>query len=489
MSLKHAAIKGTTSISILSYARFGLSMLTQIVLARLLTPKDFGTVTLAAAILAVLSIPGMWGLGKFIAQAKAPSPGAQDTLATTAFWLRAGYGVLFLLLAYTSVFLLRSYYSADVLEIILVLVVGQVITILGEVSSSVMLRDMMLVRLGIIEFSGTLAASLIAVWLASVGYGIWALAIYHLLRTVLPSFLSVVFSPFRPTFYFSMQHARELWHFCKHVFGTEIISLVLYRNGDDLVVGTIAGATQLGFYSISFRLSKLWHLFVLEPVMRVLIPSLAKVRRDRARLSDAYAFVGRNVTRLVIPANVLLAILAPQVIEVLFGSQWLPAVPIFRLQAVYAILSQLYQIDFNLYYALGSPKRVFRIQLASLVTFFITAIPLTFFYQAAGMAISLGLVSIVAFAFSAIWTRQMISINSVELAIRPVIGSTIAAVGATRILIYGETFSTLLQIIIVSASFGVLYLLALSVIDSRSVLQDVSLVASSLLGETRLQRP
>jgi PST family polysaccharide transporter len=455
-------------------------IVTQIVMARLLTPAEYGTVTLAAAILALLSTIGMWGLDKALLQSEAPEFGSPDLFATTAFWLRVGYGVLLMLLTVIAAQMLSVWYEAEVLAILPLLAFGQAMATLGEVHQSLMVRQMMLTQVGIIELIGGAVAAGVGITMAILGYGAWALATYFAVRAALPKLMSIPVSPFRPVLEFSKKQANILWDFCRNSFGAEIMAWVLYRQGDDFVVGSIAGVTELGYYSISYRLTKLWHMFIIDPVMRVVIPPFSRVREDTQKLADTYSFVARNVARLVIPMNVLLAILAPQVIGLLFGEQWLPAVLVFRIQTVYAVLAQLYVVDFYLYYALAMPRKVLLTQAVSLVVFAVSMIPLTFLYQSAGAAVALNLVSLAAFVVVSRWTSRLIGVAMYQLVPTPLVGTAVAALVGLVVLFNLPPGSHLVEIAIVSFSFLLPYAICLILLDRHCVVQDLRLIRKSL---------
>ncbi|MDH3411547.1 MAG: oligosaccharide flippase family protein, partial [Gammaproteobacteria bacterium] len=177
MSLRKSAISGVKWSSISLFGRRGLSLLTTIILARLLAPADFGLVAMAAVVIGFIELFKDLGTASAVIQRKDPSQG----LLASVFWLNAGFGlaaamVLYLLAPLLGVF----YHEPQVIPIMQVLSLSFLLSGLSNVQMSLLERNLAFDKLARIEIGASLFASLVGITAAFLGHGAWSL-VYQML--------------------------------------------------------------------------------------------------------------------------------------------------------------------------------------------------------------------------------------------------------------------------------------------------------------------
>lgn len=407
--LESQIARETIGFSGLKYLEFGISLGTQIIFARLLAPDVFGTIALASAILGILGLLGRWGLDAAIMQDEEEIGGV---LTSTIFWLRVVYAVLFVLAILAVAPILAGFYSRTVVQVVLIMTAFSALSAVSSVSQQVMRKHLMLSRMGGIQLASHGFSSIVGVALAMSGYGVWSLVIYQVMKQLLNAIGSFVFSPFRPSFNFDLQRAKWFLRFAGNAAIAEMIGFVVHGRGDDLILGSVSGTVELGFYSISFRLSKILHTMGAANFFVGLLPAFSKINRDSAKkLNKAYEFALRNVAYITIPFYFLLTIGAREIVSLVYGPKWLPAAPILQVLVVYAILGQLTGVDKTLHYAIGQPRAFLLARLGAVFAFLISVFPLTFKFGAVGTALSLDIAMI---ASTIIWDRQTFKTTGVR---------------------------------------------------------------------------
>ena len=134
------------------------------------------------------------------------------------------------------------------------------------------------------------------------------------------------------------------------------VGIFAESRADDIVVGRLSGAAQLGLYSISSELGQMPGSELAAPLNRALMPTLAKMQGEPGRLRAAFGnFIGM-VASLTVPAGVGLALVAADLIPLLLGSGWVAAVPIVQILALYGVLRSLFVSTVEVFLAMRTTR-------------------------------------------------------------------------------------------------------------------------------------
>jgi PST family polysaccharide transporter len=347
-----------------------------LVLARLLTPRDFGTVADAMAVLMFFDVVLDLGVGAALVYEQESGISGR---VQTAFTLNlivsialAGLGVL-LTPAIASFFGLSSHQDVFRALFAYLLVRG-----LGEVQDSVLQRDLRFGRRATVEICRGLARASVSIALAVSGFGVWALVGGLLAGEVVGTSLSWWMVGFWPRLTLDRTALRALMSFGLVFILLQVVNAIGI-DADYLVVGHRLGATQQGFYSIGYRFPELALMSLYWIVSAVAFPIYSAARaRGRETLIAATLRALRLITLFSFPAGILLALCSRDLITVAFSSKWSPAIePMVLISLMTAVISISYASG-DLFPAYGRPGTLLVLNVPStilLVTGYILAAP------------------------------------------------------------------------------------------------------------------
>jgi O-antigen/teichoic acid export membrane protein len=322
------------------------------VLARLLTPEDFGLYAVALSAMYFVMHVNDVGLIAATVQWR----GRLEQMAPTATTMALAFSVvlygLFWVLAPAFASLAGSREAASVVRLLTMVILVDGVT---AVRAASLLRTFQQHRITIANLLGLFANAAVAISLAVHGAGALSFAGGQLAGAVVTGGFVVWFAHLRWRFGFDRAIAARLMHFglpLALALGVEAILL----NVDYVLVGRIMGATSLGFYLLAFNIAS-WAPAVLGTAIRwVSVPSFSRLSEQDDALSPA---VQRSVTLLVtcvLPIGFVTVVLAPTLIEFLYGTKWAPSVPVLRFLVILGVVRMLTQLAIDILTGSGATR-------------------------------------------------------------------------------------------------------------------------------------
>jgi teichuronic acid exporter len=327
------------------------------ILGRLLAPADFGVIALATVYIAFLNVLVDSGFSQALVQRE----NLDDAHTDTAFWISLGLGVglgLALFLGATTAGALGS--DSDLVPVLQVLSLALPLTALSGVPAALLTREFGFRALAIRQLVATAVGAVVAVWLAASGAGVWALVAQALSTSAIGVLVLWRVSSWRPSRRFSRQAARDLMTFGVAVFGIEMIA-VANGNVDKLLVGLFLGHAELGYYFVGSRISLILIDMFVAVVGALSLPTFSRMQDDLPRMVRALQQLTFVSAAIAFPVFALTAALAPELITLLFGSQWYPSVAIMQWLAPGAALTTIAWFDKGLFLGAGRTRVAFRL--------------------------------------------------------------------------------------------------------------------------------
>lgn len=428
MSFGRLVIRETTFLTLLNNLRFILRMAANIVLARLLLPEHFGAIAFGTAILNFLNLVGRWGIEAAIVQEE----GKEHRMADTIFTITVAYGLLMLLLVPGAVLVLKTAGklgdSARDLRLIAVLfwlTPPIIFKLISSVSRDVMLRTMLLTRMGMIELVATAAAAAAGIVAAVSGLGIWSLVVFHGLLNFLPALGYFLCSPYRPRLGWGKGTARWFLGFGSKIFQASILNQVI-TDGDELVIGALKGETALGIYNQAWKLSELFQSLFITTLNRAALAAFSRESISAAAKARAFEFVNRMLFRFFFPFYLVMAYYAHELIGAVLGEQWLGVAPLLILLLPWSLCEPFFIFNRQCHLALGHPENYLSSLLLSASIFVVAIFPVTRRLGIQGAALVLD-VSIFAGAVSIyIRTRRLLPVRLLD-SVAPIMAAAGAA--------------------------------------------------------------
>ena len=353
-----------------------LVFISTVVLARLLTPADFGIVAAASAVILYFDVVLDLGIGAALVyeQEKGTSERVHNafTLNLLVTSVLTGLGLL-LTPALAAFFSLQSDENVFRALFVYLFIKG-----LGQVQTSMLQRDLRFGRRGSVEVARGVVRAGVSIGMALTGFGVWALVGGLLAGELAGTALAWALVGYRPRLRLERAVVRALMGFGLAFIALKI-SDAIALDSDYLIIGHALGPTQLGYYTIAYRLPELALTSLYWIFGTVAFPLYSQAR---ARGLDVTGYVQLRALRLItvfsFPAGVLLALLAPDVIYVLFGAKWAPAI---TPMVFIALMTSVMSVGFSsgdLFPAMGRPATLLVINTpltVLLVIVFIIVVP------------------------------------------------------------------------------------------------------------------
>ena len=327
-----------------------LQLLVLAVLARLLSPDDFGVLGFAMIFVGFAALFSQLGVGPALIQRSELSSVHIRVGFTLSILLSLIFTILIITTAPLAAVLMKNDQVTGVLKVVSF---NFFIAGFGVVAESLLRRNLRFKRLMWANvWSYLIGYALLGIVLAWLGYGVWALVAATLGQSVLKSALLIVFNPHPVLPTLARREARELLFFGG---GFTLAHFLNYsaNQGDYFVVGRMLGSEALGVYTRAYQLMMLPAKYIGQVLTVVLFPVMAKLQDKRQQLTRAYLASIAMITLASAPMGVLMVTLAPEIVEVLLGPKWTDTVLPFQILAIGVVARGSYKIDDALAKALG----------------------------------------------------------------------------------------------------------------------------------------
>lgn len=354
--LRKSAISGVKWSSISQFGRQGMQLLTTVVLARLLSPSDFGLVGMAMVVVGFVALFKDLGTSAAVIQRKNIS----NELLSSIFWVNTGFGLLaMIVLIAVSTLVANFYHESRVAPLLMVLSLTFFISGLSILQYSLLERNLAFNRLAKLEISATLFGSIVGIGSAILGYGVWSLVYQSLAVTTVTTILLWIFSTWRPKMIFHWIEVKSVSSYSLNLTGFNIFNYFA-RNADYLLIGRFLGAQNLGYYTLAYNIM-LYPLQNISGVIgRVMFPVFSQIQNDDALFRSAYLKVASAIALITFPMMLGLMALSKQLVLTVFGSQWVPVILLLMILAPVGLVQSIGTTVGTIYQAKGRTDWMFR---------------------------------------------------------------------------------------------------------------------------------
>ena len=337
------------------YSTMLISFISGIILARLLTPYDYGCIGMLMIfmVLAEAFIDG--GFGSALIQKKRPTQEDYSTI----FWWNLGMAVLMYTILYVSAPAIARFYDMPLLCDVL-RVQGLVLFIYAfNIIQRNQLRKKLNFRvLSIVTITTSITSLLITILMAYHGYGVWALVAQHLLTAFIPALVFWFYIKWRPIWTFSWQSFRELFSFGFYMFLTHLLNQ-FGQQLQGLLIGKMYNPATMGYYSKAHSTEKLASNSISSVMMQVTYPLYAEVQDDKKQLANIIKRITMTISYIIFPIIFILLLCAKPIFLLLYSDRWLPSVPYFQVLCLGGLAACLQSVNNNAIAAVGKSKAMF----------------------------------------------------------------------------------------------------------------------------------
>lgn len=324
-ALKSASVQGSMLIGLSQIFKLFLQIGSQVALARLLFPRDFGLVAMVYPVVSFAAIFADIGFGEAVIQRER----LDQPRVSALFWISLGLSCgLALVVAALSPVIAWVYHEPRLVALMAVAAIAMPLGALGGVQGALITRQMkfgIIVRIEIIGAIITTAATVAAAWH---GMGYWSLVVGSLIGQAASAGMNWWASDWRPSRPALSHSLIDDLKFGSNVTGYNLATF-LTQSGDNVIIGLLNGQFALGIYDRSYRLVVQPIGQLLAPVGRVAIPLLSRLNNDPAEYRKVFLEVVRAIVISVVPGMLVCVLFGRDVVQVLLGPRWTAAGDIF----------------------------------------------------------------------------------------------------------------------------------------------------------------
>lgn len=297
------------------------------ILARLLTPADFGLIGMAAVFFGLTAITTELGPSAAIIARKELS----DEEVSSLFWGSTGVGVVLTLLAVAAAPLVASIYREPRVAPVFAALAFTVVLSAEALVHNALLRRRMDFRIPAMANLAAVAVNgIVSVAAALLGYGYWSLVIGTLVAVLVSVVIVQIGARFRPKLHFRWSEVKPFMSFSTTVTGAELANYGS-SNVDNLLVGRLLGTGALGFYALAYNLVTYPVRMFATLIAQVTLPALSRISDDAERFKAAYLRATGLSSAIVLPVLVVALVAAPDLVVGVYGGQWTGAILPFQL--------------------------------------------------------------------------------------------------------------------------------------------------------------
>ena len=421
------------SISQLAANAANLAM--QIVIARFLGPAEFGIYALCFAIDQMINCVGAFSLGHGLVQAEGE---ASQRDCDTVMLLCGAQGLAGLAIAAAIAPFVGAERGAQAAWILIVLAVARMLRLLAQTPEAVLDRQFRFARSSAILGISATTPNVVAVGLASLGFGAMSLAVRDLLVAALLIGLNFASAGYRFRGQWSRESAARIMTFGRPMFVSRSVEILIERL-DNLAVGIFFGNFAAGIYHTARFVSEAGSIAA-RPMDRLALNLYARLQNDRARLARAWDLTNYVLLRVMLAGASILLLQPVPTIELLYGDDWLEVAPLLRWLGLYGGLFPIFHNVKNLLYGTGHVSAMLHVRYVQL-SLFITTVALAAWFDDLG-AMAAGLLATTLTALALAWRRTL------PLVARPSTARLVvpfAVLAATAALVSGAEASGMLS--------------------------------------------
>ena len=449
------------------------------VLARLLTPADFGYIAMATVVTEFAGLLGSFGLANILVQRRVVTRLQLDTV----FWAALGLGCTIALMVFGISFATGWLFGDETIgQLLRFLCLTFILGSLSTVHEAILARLMRFRTEFYIQICTLAVRAGTAILLAFLGFGVWSLVAGPLMGALAATLLMTLAVRYTPRFRFHGQYLLSTWKTSSSYMGNTVL-YYLNMNVDLFLIGRQFGASPLGYYQNARSLTDEVRGRIAMPLQRVLFPAFSALQADTARLQSSVLRSARLLAAIICPIGIGLSAVAAEIVPVLYGEQWLAMIPILSMLGLSAALRGSTAIGSPIFNSQNRVDLAFRYN-ALATALFVASVVVTMPYGLNAVAIAIAANSVVSvFIFKvALGLIGLKTRDVMHILARPMIAALLmwAVIAGLRTALTDSELHAALRLALWVATGAVTYTLVLHTL-SRQYLRDFTELAARLV--------
>lgn len=455
---------------------------TQIMLARLLAPSVFGLIAMLQIFLAIGQSLIDSGMTTSLIRTKE----VDQKDYSTVFLINIAVSIIIYIIIFFLAPLIAGFYNIPLLKpVVRIYTLSFIIQALVSVHTTRLTKEMNFRLQMLMQIPSAIIGGIVGVVMAYMGYGVWSLVWMSLIRAFIFMLQHWFYTDWRPTFIIDTGRLKYHFNFGYKLTLSGLLDVV-YTNSYNLIIGKLFSATELGYYNQADNLRMFPVNNLSTALNKVTYPMFASINDDDFKLKFAYKKLMTQVLFWTIPLMLVLIVIAKPLFIFIIGTKWLPAVPYFQILCVAAIAYPLHIYNLNIVNVKGRSDLFLRLEIFKKIAG-ILVIGVSLFFAMPGLLIGQVLFSFGAVYINTYYSGKMINYPLKEQLkdIYPMFLVGLAALAISwylySFLLQHSVLPNLVQILLISISFFVIYLSSSFMIKLPALKDFIKLVSNKPL--------
>ena len=472
--------RGVIFVSVTSIITRLLSIVTGIILARILLPNDFGLLAIALTIITFSEGATQTGFNSALVQ-KQDNPQEYFNIAWSFEVIRGT--ILTILMYILSPLIAKFFDDSRIINIVRVLSIMFILTGFKNVGVIWFRKNLDFKKQSIFDLIPLLIKTVVIIPLALLLKNVWALVWGNILFSFSTLILSYCMYPKIPRFELDFKRAKELFSFGKWILASYIIA-VINKQCLTMFIGKVFNMTVLGFYNRAEAFTRQIFFQINEIYWKVGFPAMANISSEKKKLKTFYLLSLRILAVLGFPLLGGFFVLSWEFTHLLLTDKWISIVPLLQIFALYSAVSLINTPSGVTFQSLGLPKISTNLNLLSVSVLIITIYPFTKYFGIVGATLSLLISILFVLPLGVIKLSKLINFSLIEFIAQllyPLISTFIMIISILLIKKYILPINTIIILFVFIIASTLIYLTSLFIIEKRKNFLTISLIKSIFL--------
>ena len=452
-----------------------ISFVISIVLARLLTPYDYGVVGMTAIFITLSNVFVDAGFSNALIRKR----DSNEIDYSTAFVCNVSFAtIIYIVLFFGSPYIAEFYHEQNLILLIRILSITIFFYSLSNVHTAILTAKLNLKSQTIINFCSQLPSGLFAIFLAYQGFGIYALAFQQVLASLIRTILLFCYVKWIPSLSFSKESFQYFWGFGSKLMGATMIG-AFFSELSSVLIGKYIGTNQLGYYTKANQLNNNVNNISVGVVQKLVLPILSKSLDDKKQLTRKFRLIMKMLVMFLAPLSAFLCFSANDIIVWMWTDKWIGSVPLFRLLVIGSVFVPISTVSLILMQAVNRTDMILKIEIPK-KAFLLGILLIGFQFGVVGLCVAMIFVNIFAAVINMWVTKKILEYTYFsqfkDIFIYMIIAFS-TAFGLSSVL---HTNYYLLNILLLFISILTVYMFLLSLIKDDTFLYSFGILKKSI---------
>lgn len=336
-----------------------VTFIVSIVLARILSPSDYGTIALVTVFTTILQVFIDSGLSTALIQKK----DADDLDFSSVFYFNFIVCLILYIIMFVSAPCIADFYKdSNLITIIRVISLTLIISGVKGVQQSYVSRNMLFKRFFFSTLGGTIFSAVLGIIMAYAGFGVWAIVFQQLSNNAIDTLILWITVKWRPIKKFSWIRLKHLLSFGWKMLASSLLDTV-YNNLRNMIIGKLYTSADLAFYNQGDKFPKLIVTNINTSIDSVLLPTMSNEQDNHVRVKDMTRRAIKISTYIMAPLMIGLAFCARPIVQLVLTDKWLPCVPYLQIFCVSYLFWPIHTANLNAIKAMGRSDLFLKIEI------------------------------------------------------------------------------------------------------------------------------